>query len=54
MSGQVDGSAGWGQTSAPRGMDVRGHDTEVCGLPLQEEWGYDGIKPSCLLHPHQK
>lgn len=55
ISVQVDGSNRWGQASAPRGVDVRGHDREVCGLPLQEECCYDGIRPSYLqpLHAQQ-
>lgn len=30
----VDSGASSGQASAPRGMGVGGHDTELCGLPL--------------------
>lgn len=35
-SGQVGGSCGQGQATAPRREGVGGHDTELCSLPLLE------------------
>lgn len=40
----VDSGASWGQASAPGGMGVWGHDTQLCGLPLD---GGAGLRRRC-------